>query len=537
MLAFGIRYLNGFVAASEPDFHDRPEWPPHPGRIFMALAAAHFETGADARERDRERAALKWLEEIPTPPTIQAACAIARAFVTHYVPVNDKAIWKKDPAKPESGPPPPLQSASGIIRVRNERMFARAWLDDETAFICWPEAEPPREVREALETLCGRVTRIGHSASLVQMWVVSTDEITVPSWVPDRDRAEIQLRVAGPGTMEYLERCYNRGDIDRWGDLSVGAGDEEEQGAQKTARTRLKQDYAQGPPIRRRPELRLYEGYARPQLAAEQVTTRGSVFSPHMIVRTLERESGPYEALDLLCVPQVAQRWRDAILTQMNSESGAVRSLLSGHDYDGSPLKGSHLAFAPLAFVGHPFADGHLLGMAIVLPEEVDSEVRRQALRAIARTEQLVLGRLGVWRIASLAAVKPPWNLGSFVWTAHPDGATHWSTVTPIAFDRHPKEADRSSYQNEVAAMIAQACARIELPEPREVIVTSVSAHLGVPPAHEFPRLERKDGSLRRHAHAILVFDEPVRGPILLGAGRYRGYGVCRPLHDESAST
>ena len=78
--------------------------------------------------------------------------------------------------------------------------------------------------------------------------------------------------------------------------------------------------------------------------------------------------------------------------------------------------------------------------------------------------------------------------------------------------------------------MIGLGCTRIDLPAPREIIVTQVSAHLGVPPAHEFPRVHRKDGSLRRHAHAIIVFDEPVCGPMLLGAGRYRGYGLCRPI-------
>ena len=78
--------------------------------------------------------------------------------------------------------------------------------------------------------------------------------------------------------------------------------------------------------------------------------------------------------------------------------------------------------------------------------------------------------------------------------------------------------------------MIAAACVAVGLPRPREVVVTSVSAHLGVAPAHVFPRLTRKDGSERRHAHAILVFEEPVRGPILIGAGRYRGYGVARPV-------
>ena len=82
--------------------------------------------------------------------------------------------------------------------------------------------------------------------------------------------------------------------------------------------------------------------------------------------------------------------------------------------------------------------------------------------------------------------------------------------------------------------MIGECCTRIGLPAPREVVVIGVSAHLGAPPAHEFPRLRRKDGSQRRHSHAILIFDEPVCGPMLLGAGRYRGYGVCRPI-DGSA--
>ena len=78
--------------------------------------------------------------------------------------------------------------------------------------------------------------------------------------------------------------------------------------------------------------------------------------------------------------------------------------------------------------------------------------------------------------------------------------------------------------------MIRECCSRIGLRAPREVVVTAVSAHLGAPPAHELPRLRRKDGSRRRHSHAILIFDEPVCGPMLLGAGRYRGYGVCRPI-------
>jgi len=519
MLAFGIRYLNGFVAASEPDSHERPEWPPHPGRVFMALAAAHFETGADPSERE----ALEWLEKLDSAPSIHAAAASPRALVTHYVPVNDKA----GPAKAI------LQSAPALTRDRQERTFARAWLDDEVVYMSWPEAEPSETVRAAFGALCGKVTRIGHSASLVQMWFASSDEIKDPTWVPDAERAEIHLRVAGAGTLAYLESCYKQNDVETWGHLMQAASNEADKKAQTSAKKRLKEDYPDGRPVRRRPELRIFAGYARPHCSTGVATAPGTVFSPHIIVRTVERESGPYRELDLLCTPQLVRRGREAILAQSNDLPEAIRELLSGHDERGAPLEDPHLAFVPLAFVGHPHADGHLLGMGIVLPDGLPPEDRRHALRAIARVDRLLLGRLGSWRLGSVGAAAPAWNLRSEVWTAHPDGATHWSTVTPIAFDRHPKEKDRSAYQRETAAMIAQAVVRLGLPEPHDVIVTAVSAHLGVPPAHAFPRLQRKDGSPRRHAHAILVFAEPVRGPILLGAGRYRGYGVCRPLDDE----
>lgn len=521
MLAFGIRYLNGFVAASEPDSHDLPEWPPHPGRVFMALAAAHFETGADPAER----AALEWLEKRTAPPRIRAGAASARALVTHYVPVNDRA----GPAKTI------LQSVPALTRDRQPRTFARAWLEDEVVHIFWQQEDAPEAIYNVLNKLCAKVTRIGHSASLVQMWLASPEEVTEPSWNPDRESPEIYLRIVGPGTLKYLEECYNRCGVEAWGELVLATFDDADSKRRRQAMKTLKAKYPQGPPVRQRPELRLYAGYSRPRPLQAQGSAPGSVFGSHVVVRTLERESGSCRELDLLCVPQVVQRWREAVLTRIERLSAPAKRLLSGHDDAGAPLQGPHLAFLPMAFVGHPHAEGHLMGMGIVLPEGLERGVRREALQVMGQIDRLMLGRLGTWRICPVTAAGP-WNLRADVWTAHPDGATHWSTVTPVAFDRHPKETDRSAYQREAAGMIARACVRIGLPEPRDVIVTAISAHLGVPPAYVFPKLQRKDGTRRRHTHAILVFDRPVRGPILLGAGRYRGYGACRPLasgHDS----
>jgi CRISPR-associated protein Csb2 len=204
-------------------------------------------------------------------------------------------------------------------------------------------------------------------------------------------------------------------------------------------------------------------------------TPPASVFSPHLTILTLEREDGPCRHLDLLTVLTITQRWREAILSRSNELPPHIRDLLSGHERNGSPLECPHPALAALASIGHRGADGRLHGLAVVLPDRTSHEDLRLALRAVGRIRRLVMGRLGVWSLEPQTAVRPESPLRPETWTAHPDGATHWSTVTPVVFDRHPKTSDRAAYQREVAAMIATSCTRIGLPEPREAIPTPVS--------------------------------------------------------------
>jgi CRISPR-associated protein Csb2 len=519
VFVLGIRYLNGFVTASEPDNFDRAEWPPHPGRIFMALAATHFCTGGEVTERQ----ALLWLEALekdgkPAAPIILACEAMRRTVVTQYVPVNDKP-----------GPSKSLLQSAPLTRDRQARTFARAYLENDTVFLMWPEANPTNLLRSALAGLCEKVTRIGHSSSLVQMWVAEPPEIGEPNWIPDEDRAVIRLRLAPRGTLAYLESRYNAAAIEMYASLKAVEADNSGKKGQKAAKKRLKEEFPDEP-FQLRPELSLYHGYAPPATSDEKLIAARTVLNPHLIVLRLEREDGPYGSLDLTCILAVAQRWREALLTQSNDLSAAVRSVLSGHNSNGTPLEGPHLAFVPLAFVDHEHADGHLLGVGLALPDPLSREDRRGVLTAVSRVRMLKLGRLGIWRAEPVIEMRPAWNLRQESWTAHPSGTTRWSTITPIVYDRHPKSDDQSSYQREVAAMIGQCCGRVGLPLPRDIIVTSVSAHIGVPPAFAFPRLHRKDGSARRHTHAIIVFDAPVCGPMILGAGRYRGYGVCRPI-------
>lgn len=492
MLTLGIRYLNGFVVASHGR-HELLEWPPHPGRFFMALVAAHYETGADPAERE----ALLWLERLPEPPEVHAPEACPRTTVTQYVPVNDK-----------TGPSTAPMHSLPLTRDRKDRTFARAWLTGDTAFVHWPQADPPPGIRAALEALCAKTTRIGHSSSLVQVWLADQPSASLPRWVPDSARATIPMRVPVPGTLQAL--------------------DEDFQQRHERARDPRDQSKSRSPVAGKRPLAE--HGYALAAEAAAPASAPGTVFSPHLLLFDLERLDGPYRHLDVACTLALTARWREALTSHANDLSAEAQQVICGHTPDHLHLERPHLAFLPLAVVGHPHADGHLLGAALALPEAMPASLRQEVLRAAGRARELVLGRLGKWALGPVTMPRPPLALRPDTWTAYPAGATHWATVTPVAFDQHPKAKDKAAYQQEAAELIAAACGRIGLPHPREVILTPVSAHLGAPPAHAYPRLRRKDGTERRHTHAILAFAEPVRGPLLLGAGRYRGYGVFRPM-------
>jgi CRISPR-associated protein Csb2 len=119
------------------------------------------------------------------------------------------------------------------------------------------------------------------------------------------------------------------------------------------------------------------------------------------------------------------------------------------------------------------------------------------------------------------------------------EAGRRWATVTPFAFDRFPKDKDGQG----AAAIIAQACINIGLPSPAEIDLHKHSAFRGAPSAkrhlgepssagYRFPQGSAVAGRPLRHL--VLTFEQPVRGPVILGAGRFQGLGLCLPLDDEA---
>ena len=87
----------------------------------------------------------------------------------------------------------------------------------------------------------------------------------------------------------------------------------------------------------------------------------------------------------------------------------------------------------------------------------------------------------------------------------------------------------------EAERAVADACERIGLPRPVSVEIALSPMVPGAQPVRAFrPWPGRPGRHSRARVHADIRFDRAVRGPVLLGAGRYFGLGLCLPVHDGS---
>ncbi|MHB8836352.1 MAG: type I-G CRISPR-associated protein Csb2 [Candidatus Methylomirabilia bacterium] len=514
MFSLAIRYLNGWaMAAVDGARKEQAEWPPHPDRVFMALAAAHFETDADATAR----AALEWLEALP-PPQLAASEACTRQNVTSYVPVNDTKVGRIIPDSDDLGK---LKNAGlGVVpefRSRQARGFPVAIPRDPTVHLTWPEANPA-EHRPGLVDLCRKVTHVGHSASFVQMWIDDTPPSS--TWQPEPTFAERRLRISGPGRLIELERRMNRAACLEYADREelIKAAKAK---TKKTLKAEQEARFPGGPPVSRRPEPGLWQGYARSRTVPEPDVT-GTVFDPRLVVLTLTgRRPG------LRATFKLTAALRGALLAGCPPP---IPEWVSGHAPSGSPTRQPHLALFPLPFVGAEHADGRILGLGLALPSGIPAEEVSRVLalwlnddNGMPRPLRLFDGKWLECEALLEERETPQWNLRPETWT-HP--ARRWTTVTPVVLDRHH---DGKGKWEQGAKTVMDACVRIGLPRPLDVALHPVSRVSGVPVASEFEPVNRKNGGRLQHSHAVLLFAEPVRGPVLLGAGRFRGYGLCRP--------
>ena len=547
MFALEVEFLTGRYVATAFDDRSRGEWPPHPARLYAALVDA-WTTGGDM-DPD-EAAALEWLATL-APPEIHASPASFRDTPTVFVPVNDAAVLRQQAglyadlaaaaaaladahdardlseaargravAKAERQVAKTHTRAQALgqaggdkghptvlpdLRVRQPRTFPSATPERPGIVFSWPLAQPNAAHRAALGALARRVVRLGHSSSFVVCTVGSPPPGTA-EWTPDPAGTET-LRVPAADQLALLveAHAHHQGVEPRVLPFRVAA-------------------YRAGPAAT--PRVVPTSTLAGEWLVFEQVD--GPRLATHQTLR-------------------VATALRGAL---MSAADQPPTPALSGHRADGRPVSGAHAAFLALPFVASRYADGHLLGTAVLLPQTLEAEARDDVLRAVGRLERtagpddaegairLTLGRAGVIRLRRVRGIASQRALQPQTWSRP---SVRWATVTPIALDRNP--GNLHSRVSEVAqtaatraeATIAAACERIGLPRPVQVTVSMAPLLRATLPATQFPPFPAAKAKTRRVlVHAELRFDQPVSGPIVLGAGRFRGLGLLRPLHQEN---
>jgi CRISPR-associated protein Csb2 len=487
-LVLEIEYLSGVSFAAIGPESDAPDWPPQPDRIFSALVA----TWAARGKAPAEAEALEWLEVQP-PPKLCASAATPRTAPSVFVPPNDP---RSDKGKHTKGVLPALRS-------RQPRRFPAAHPDDPVVRLRWDD-EPPDTVFGALQRLAVDTAYVGHSASLTRCWFRRSDDALT---AVDADPAQPRRRVYG-GRLAELRRTFDAGRRPSF-----------------------------GAPVR--PE--------RPEQALN-----GTVFGERWMI--LEHLDG--EMPDLRASALVAKAIRDAILSgyrQIGLEQ-AIPEVVSGHSADGKPALAPHLAIVALPHVGFPYADGHVMGFALVPPQDsaiLSDQTFLRAMQAIAPIENrrqrrvmTIKPREGTPYGHGFEAVlsptnEPPAGKRSLDPALHTRPARTFATVTPIVLDRHLKQQG-AARDDEIRAQITGACRNIGLPEPDAVVADKHSALEGTPSAYPSGpspawmrwRLPPSIAS-RQLTHAVVRFAAPVRGPVILGAGRFVGLGLCRPLDAE----
>lgn len=522
-----IEYLTGYAVATDQSSRERAEWPPHPARVYMALAAAHFETDASHEEKRAEREALEWLATLSAPDLVVPSHCV-RDVLAVYVPVND-------------------QSGGEALakRSRQPRTFPRVHVGNEPVRFIW-RVDPdsfPQHIR-SLEAVCRHVTRIGHSSSLV--WArIERNGSHEPTHEPDQSGLGMRYRTPFQSMLTTLEDLYGErpraehailaariDEIERDLKSIKGKGakqlKEPLQAELKDLQTRVGAE----PRMPIRPSISHATSY-RP-VVSPSADPQPSAFDPNFIVLRATDEST--QTFGLESTARLTEALRGAILATFGTNP--IPAWVSGHEPNGEKLqRGSHLAIAPLPFVGSEYADGHLLGMAIMIPRNVPLAERGLAFSSLLfdsstgdpKPITLTLGNMGTWNLVRDSSVSGKHNLQTRTYTTP---STSWASVTPIVLDRMPK-SDRVKepldWREEVAGIISGSCTNVGLPEPIAVRVEKTPFFRGslraMPGQGGFSQL-RKD---KFQVHAIVDFDRKIVGPVLLGAGRFRGYGLMRP--------
>lgn len=470
MLAVKCTLLRDTFEGGQPRNPAVAEWPPSWMRLFSAFVSV-----ADPDVDDD----LLLILETADPPSIQASRDTAMTHRSAFVPVNDVGETKH---------------STLVARTNSETGWARAIPRHLEIFYSWHDLALSSVQRERMEVLCRRIPYLGRSTSpaIIEIVDESADVDGLDRLVPHDSISDEATFVYGttvrcpfPGSLAALrdayEAKYERGASgDPW---AIGLG----------------VDY----------------GFERPRVKESPVEGPYST----MVVFAIE---GQY--LDGRHTARVTAALRRALLSRASEHVPA----LHGH-HDGSV---EQVAVLGLPFVGAEHADGHLLGVAIAIPDLSSNELAVVAgsLPDVGEGMEVTAGPLGVLRLRRLSPLDARRRAKALQPERWIGPARTWVTALPLVLDRFLKP------HMDVHDEVRRAVVNSGFPTPDVLEIERrpiIAGALDLAP-HDTVRRRGQKG-FKPYRHAVLRFPEAVSGPVVVGSMRHYGLGLCLPVPEVYA--
>lgn len=487
-------YLLVTVRLHDPRFHGAPvrDWPPSPARLFQALVASV----AHGRELPAPAvAALEWLEGLP-PPIIAAPRAKVGARVEMYVPNNDRDAAVDD-----------------VESLRVKKAVEPRLLDHEVLLYAWPVGADAQHT-EALKDAAEGLYQFGRGVDMAWATAEFVDD--------DALRARLSA---------FCGAVYRPAGATGGRQIAVPARGSLESLRARHRAARLRTGDARGMLLFANPPKPRFRQVA---YEAERTSLLFDLRHRSDVNRAWRHPIREASAL----VERIRDATAERLLAAIPSLSGAVEAALIGRK-PGAPAgvePAARVQVIPLPSIGH---------------EEVDHAIRRVCV--IVPPGCPIAPADIAWALADLDCRDT--GTGQFAgWVLVPaedttmlrryeQAARRWNSVTPVAvpevagrrrIDPCAKRAqakggeERADEQTRACAAVEQAfrhagidVAAVRIAVQREPLQRRGSRAEVFAPGTRFAK--------ERLWHVALELAEPLRGPLVLGDGRFLGLGLFAP--------
>lgn len=446
------------------------EWPPSPMRLFAAFVAAD---GTRKNCWATDGSELEWFEQL-SPPVIHAdSKRLHNTLLPRYV-VRYRHSGLSKKLKELACQQEYINRESTLVRP-GIRISPR----DSHIVYLWDVETPNKSIFKALQRRAARVGYLGTSDSPVRVRVSSSTSAIADkthAFVPD-ESGDTVINVAKPGDLRILDRFY-----DEW--------------RKRGASVSRSQFPALGRGIR----------YRSPKLS--KPVNRGKV------VAWMRFDS----AVSGRRISAVTQLFKQSVLSHYQHFYGEPPQVLHGHGFRG---KGYEIArYLALPDVGYPRSKGRIHGIALWMPPNSHPMERERSRNAAFAVRRLLGPSI---KVSLQPHLEPhtrkdrPIAANSWRWLGQ---SKEWVTAFPAIHERR-----RTPDLNE----IGRWCNHSGLPEPIEVRSSRTPM---VPGAVDLSPVEvnRPNRPALPYSHIWMRFAQDICGPVVVGSGRQRGFGLCIPL-------